>query len=116
MIDDYLLYVNKFLPNTNNRYQYLPGYGSNDGGDYVGGFYWHANSPTVIMCSFSDIIYLNAGLHVIDVGVRGGLRPNAGAFPTYVHGGTLTIELVEYAHQANIGMSPVNVNLASFVG
>ncbi len=115
MIDDYLLYVNKFLPNTANRYQYLPGCGLNDCGDYIGGFYWHTISGSVTMCSFSDIIYLNAGLHVIDVGVRGGFNPTSGAFPTYIHGGILTIELVEYDRQANIGISPVNVTLPSFI-
>ncbi len=62
-----------------------------------------------------DIIYLNAGLHVIDIGVRGGLNPSAGAFPMYIGGGTLTIELVEYDRQANIGISPVNVTLPSFI-
>ena len=113
MIDDHLLYVNKFLPNTANRYQYMEGYGTNDGTDYIGGFYWYATSPTIAMCSFSDMIYLNAGPHVIDVGVRGGIYPSDGAYPTRVKFGTLTVELVEYDYQANIGMSPVNVTLTS---
>jgi hypothetical protein len=109
MIDDYLLYVNKFLPNTADRYQYLSGYPHNDDGE--GGYYWHANSPTVTTCSFNDVIYLKGGLHVIDVGVRGGFSPTSGTFPIYVQVGTFTIEVIEYDPQADIGMSPVNVTL-----
>ncbi|CAF0909090.1 unnamed protein product [Adineta steineri] len=111
MINDNLLYANKFLPNTANRYQYIAGYSSNEGIDYIDGFYWHATSPTMIQCSFSDIIYLNPGLHVIDVAVRGGIDDVHGAFPTYVHYGALTIELVEYDLNADIGIKPVNANL-----
>jgi hypothetical protein len=111
MIDDYILYVDKFLPNTANRYQYLPGFTDNYGVDTIGGFAWFATSPTTVMCTFSDIIYLNAGLHVIDVGVI-----SSGAFPTYVHSGLLRIELVEYDPQADIGIFPVNVTLTSLIG
>jgi hypothetical protein len=111
MIDDYLLYVDKFLLNEANRYTYFSGYSSNTDSDQIGGLYWHANSATVIPCSFNDIIYLNGGLHVIDVGVRG-----RGTFPIYVEGGILTIELVEYDPEANIGMSPVNVTSTGFIG
>jgi hypothetical protein len=115
MIDDYLLYVNKFLPNTANRYQYLSGYTNNDGGDRVGGFFWIASSPSAVTCSFNDIIYLNPGLHVIDVGVRGGYS-ELGAFPINVFNGILTIELVEYDREADIEIFPVNVTLASLIG
>jgi hypothetical protein len=116
MIDDYILYVDKFSPNTANRYQYLPGYTSFESADYVGGFFWYASSPTLVTCSFNDIIYLNAGLHVVDVGVRGGADPNLGAFPTSVNNGILTIELVEYDPQADVGIFPVNVTLTSLIG
>jgi hypothetical protein len=117
MIDDYILYVDKFLPNTANRYQYLPGFTDNYGVDTIGGFAWFATSPTTVMCTFSDIIYLNAGLHVIDVGVRGGIDSTThGAFPIYVGYGILTIELVEYDPQADIGILPVNVTLTSLIG
>ncbi|CAF0838722.1 unnamed protein product [Adineta steineri] len=106
MIDDNLLYLDKFLPNTANRYQYNTGYSENDSLDYIGGLYWFVNTPTVTQCSFSDIIYLNPGLHVVDVGVRGGHA--RGAFPTYVVGGALTIELAEYDLHADVGMKPIN--------
>ncbi|CAF0908815.1 unnamed protein product [Adineta steineri] len=106
MINDNLLYVDKFLSNTANRYQYSSGYTSNDHIDQVGGFYWHNTSPAVAQCSFSDIIYLNPGLHVIDVAVREGV-----GLPVYVKGGVLTIELVEYDLNADIGIKPVNANL-----
>ncbi|CAF1467348.1 unnamed protein product [Adineta steineri] len=109
MINDNLLYIDKFLPNTANRYQYITGYSNNDGLDYVGGFYWYNNSPALMQCSFSDIIYLNPGLHVIDVAVRGGHA--YGAFPTYIVGGALTIELVEYDLHADTGIKPSDTNL-----
>ena len=63
------------------------------------------------MCGFTDIIYLNPGLHVIDVGVRG-----MGAFPSYVRAGVLSIELIQFDRHANIGMTPVNVTLTSSNG
>ncbi|CAF0838646.1 unnamed protein product [Adineta steineri] len=110
MINDNLLYVNKFLPNTANRYQYNAGYSSNDIAEYIGGFYWHSTSVAITQCSFSNVIYLNPGLHIIDVAVRGGIS-TYGAFPTHVRGGTLTIELVEYDLHADIGMKPIDANL-----
>ncbi|CAF3795439.1 unnamed protein product [Adineta steineri] len=109
MINDNLLYVDKFLPNTANRYQYNAGYSSNDHIDNIGGVYWLNNSPLITQCSFSDIIYLNPGLHVVDVAVRGTL--DSRAFPTQVFGGALTIELVGYDLNADIGMKPINANL-----
>ncbi|CAF0875828.1 unnamed protein product [Adineta steineri] len=99
----------KFLPNTANRYQYNAGYSSNDHIDNIGGVYWLNNSPLITQCSFSDIIYLNPGLHVVDVAVRGTL--DSRAFPTQVFGGALTIELVGYDLNAVIGMKPINANL-----
>ena len=56
MVDDSVLYVDKFLPNTAERYKYNTGYSTNDASDSLGGFYWHANSPTVTTCAFTDII------------------------------------------------------------
>ena len=116
MVDDYLLYVDTFLPNTVDRYKYNAGYWNNDGSDYIGGFYWHANSPTVTTCVFSDVVYLTPGLHVLDVGVRGGYSAQAGLFPTYVHGGVLTVELIQYDRSADIGMRPMNVTLPNTTG
>ncbi|UJR06616.1 hypothetical protein I4U23_010900 [Adineta vaga] len=111
MIDDYLLYINRVLPNTADRYKYIGEYPDNDGNDYLGGLYWHSNSVSVITCSFSDIIYLNPGLHVVDVSVRGGLG-DSGAFPTYVHGGVLTVEMIEYDQYADIGLTPMNATFS----
>ncbi|CAF0862638.1 unnamed protein product [Adineta steineri] len=109
MINDNLLYIDKFLPNTANRYQYITGYSNNDGLDYTGGFYGHTYSLAVTQCSFSDIIYLNPGLHVVDVVARSGYA--AGAFPIILRNGALTIELVEYDLYADIGMKPIDANL-----
>ncbi|CAF0864366.1 unnamed protein product [Adineta steineri] len=75
MINDNLLYVDKFLPNTANRYQLIAGYSWNDAIDYIGA-------------------------------VRSGV--GGGALPTYVHGGALTIELVENDLNADIGIPRVN--------
>ena len=108
MVDDYLLYVDKFLPNTDDRYKHIAGYSTNDLVDYIGGFHWHASSSTLNTCVFSDIVYLTAGLHVMDVGVRGGLNAQRGAFPTYVQNGVLTVELIQYDRSADIGMQPMN--------
>ena len=116
MVDDYILYVDQLLPNTADRYKYNAGYSGNDLSDHLGGFVWYANSPTTIPCTFSEIVYLNPGMHVMDVGVRGGVSAQTGAFPLKVHGGVLTIELVRYDRSANIGMQPISATLPSSTG
>ncbi|CAF1549078.1 unnamed protein product [Adineta ricciae] len=110
MIDDYLLYINRLLPNTANRYQYIGEYQENHNNDHLGGFFWFSNSPSVIACSFSDMIYLNPGLHVFDVGTRGGYL--VGTFPTYVQAGVLTVEMIEYDQYADIGIKPMNTTFS----
>ncbi|CAF3596273.1 unnamed protein product [Rotaria sp. Silwood1] len=77
----------------------------------MGDWNWFASSQTMTMCSFSDIIYLNPGLHVIDVGVRGGYDTGIGAFPLYVQAGILIVEVVQFDSRANIGLIPTNVML-----
>jgi hypothetical protein len=116
MVDNYLLYTDRFLPNTADRHKYNTDYPGNDQGDYVGGFYWYTNSPSTTTCTFSDIMYLNPGLYVIDVGVRGGASSQSTSFPLYVHAGVLTVELVRFDRSANIGMQPMNVTLPNSTG
>ncbi|CAF3331595.1 unnamed protein product [Rotaria sp. Silwood2] len=111
MINDYVLYVDKFVPNTDSRFQYVSGQTGNYNSDQIGGFYWYSTLPTVVTCAFSDIIYLNRGLHVVEIGARGGIDYNNGAFPININNGVLTVELIQYGLNANIGMTPVNVTL-----
>ncbi|CAF2374327.1 unnamed protein product [Rotaria sp. Silwood2] len=115
MIDDYLLYVDKFVPNTNDRYQLFPEDTENNGIDYIGGFYWYTNAVAVTTCAFSSIVNLNPGVHVIDVGARGGYR-NHSNFPVKVIGGILRVELINFKSQTNIGMTPMNVTTTHFSG
>jgi hypothetical protein len=112
MINDYVLYVNKFVPNTADRYKYTD---SQDVGmgDHTGGFHWYSNSPETITCAFSDIIYLNRGLHVFDVGIRSGTNS---AFTTYAFYGVLTIKAIQFEPDAKIRMTPMNVSTAGFNG
>ncbi|CAF4966915.1 unnamed protein product [Rotaria sp. Silwood1] len=118
MIDDYLLYVNKLVPNTADRYKYDNQCGDLDCFEYRGGFYWYATSPTWTTVVFNDIIYLTPGLHVFDVGVRGGpdYNPSIGMYPIYTHTWVLTMEVIQFDRQANIGMTPVNVSMNSSDG
>lgn len=90
MVNDHVLYVNKFVSNTADRYRYTD---SSDAGmsDHTGGFHWFSNSLETTRCAFNDIIYLNPGLHVFDVGVRGG--PGS-TFPMYVFYGVFTIKAI----------------------
>ena len=110
MVDDYLLYVDRFLSNTAERYNYNAGYPNNHESDQIGGFSWFASSVTLTTCAFSDILYLTPGLHVIDVGVRGGYSAQDGTFPILVLNGVLTAELIQYDRFADIGMRPMNVS------
>ncbi|CAF3837874.1 unnamed protein product [Rotaria sp. Silwood1] len=115
MIDDYLLYVDKFVPNTGDRYQSFPEETENDGIDSIGGFHWYTQSHTVITCAFKNIVSLNPGVHVIDVGARGGYR-SFGNFPIQVIAGILRVELIHFDSQTNIGMVPMNVTMNNFSG
>ena len=116
MVDDHVFFANKFLPNTADRYKYNVGSTENDDSDQIGGFKWYISAPALVTCAFSDIMYLNAGLHVIDVGVRGGHSIYGGAFPLSVMDGVLTVELIQYDRFANIGMQPMNVAPPTTIG
>ena len=115
MIDDHLLYVDKLWPNTANRYQSLGGTNNHEA-DTTDGFIWVSTSHTARTCAFSDVVYLDRGLHVIDVGVRGGAYSGNGAFPTHVNSGFLTVELIEYNSNADIGLRPINTTTYNWSG
>ncbi|CAF1562466.1 unnamed protein product [Rotaria magnacalcarata] len=111
MIDDRLLYVNKLVLNTADRYKYDNQCENLGCFEHIGGYYWHTTSAAVTTVVFNDIIYLSLGLHVFDVGVRGGpdYNPSAGGYPLEISGWVLTIEVIQYDPKTNIGMTPVNV-------
>ncbi|CAF1541177.1 unnamed protein product [Didymodactylos carnosus] len=77
----------------------------------MNGGHWRFTVPASVSCSKTDFIYLNAGLHVIDVGVRGEQK-----LPVYVVWGTLSIELVQFDRNVNIGLIPINVTLPNSSG
>ncbi|CAF0956374.1 unnamed protein product [Didymodactylos carnosus] len=112
MIDDYLLYGDKLLPNNVERYQLLQGVDDLISVDAIGGGRFDLYLVTMIQCEMSSFVYLNPGLHVIDVGVRGKMN-----MPFQVMGGVLSIKLIQYDRNANIGVQPVtwpNVTFRSF--
>ncbi|CAF1967222.1 unnamed protein product [Rotaria magnacalcarata] len=109
MINDYLFYVDKFVPNAADRYRYFRGDTGNDGIDYVGGLYFYSTSPTVTTCGFSNIVSLNPGFHIIDIGARSGYLMY-GAFPVQVIGGILSVEAIQFDTDANIGIPTLNVH------
>ncbi|CAF2034659.1 unnamed protein product [Rotaria magnacalcarata] len=111
MIDDRLLYVNKLVLNTADRYKYDNQCENLGCFEHIGGYYWHTTSAAVTTVVFNDIIYLSPGLHVFDVGVRGGpdYNPSAGGYPLEISGWVLTMEVIQYDPKTNIGMTPVNV-------
>ena len=50
----------------------------------------------VLLCSLSDIIYLNSSFHAIDISVRDEFHPSVDDFQIYVRGRSSTIERIEY--------------------
>ena len=106
MIDDKLLVGSKLYPNNNNRHLVQPGLASNlDEFDCRGGgcvtavtvneSHWYSSS-----CSISETIYLAAGIHVVNVGIR-----TTNTFK--IVGGILNVELIQYDRTANIGIQVV---------
>ncbi|CAF4568887.1 unnamed protein product, partial [Rotaria socialis] len=67
--------------------------------------HYHFATPIATAIRKSEFIYLQPGLHVIDVAARA-----VGKMPVYFYHGVLTIELIEFNHAASIGrMVPINV-------
>ena len=84
MINDYVLYANKFVPNMAERYKYIVGQTDDGYSDHIGGVHLDSYSAGTRICAFSDIIYLNSGLHVFEVGVRGA---RTSTYPIYAYYG-----------------------------
>ncbi|CAF3350881.1 unnamed protein product [Rotaria socialis] len=105
MVNNYLFYNDRFIQNTADRYKAIPGYTAVDAFDHIGVGHYHFATPTAPAIRKSEIIYLQPGLHVIDVAVRA-----VGRMPVYIYYGVLTIELIEFNDAASIGgMVPINV-------
>ena len=113
MINDYVLHLDKFAPNTADRYKYLSDSGDLTYIDHIGGYTWYAFSRGTTTCAFSDIVYLDRGLHVFDLGARG--RDDS-AFPINILYGVFRIESIQYDSCANIGMTPMNVTVINSNG
>lgn len=99
MIDDYILIGNRLLPNTKNRDTYDSTLGNSltevdahgasfmRNGDSSGNYY---------TCPKFEVVYLPAGLHVIEVVARTD-HP-----ALFIHTGILTVELTQYQDGADI--------------
>lgn len=101
MIDDLILIDNKLLPNTDDRYAYVPNLGNNPMEIDAHGASFMRSSDSVgtyYTCSKFELVYLPAGLHTIEAAVRTD-HPSI-----LVHTGTLTVELTQYDQDTNIGL------------
>ncbi|CAF1043981.1 unnamed protein product [Rotaria magnacalcarata] len=105
MVNNQLFYNDRFIPNTADRYKLIPGYTEVHSVDHIGVGHYHFVTPMAPAIRKSEFIYLQPGLHVIDVAVRA-----VGTMPVYIYYGVLTIELIEFNDAASIGgMVPINV-------
>lgn len=106
MVDNYLVYNDKFVRNTEYRHKSIPGFENLFAFDQLGaGHYGFPNAPLAMTIEKNEWIYLAPGLHSIDVAIR-----TVGTAPVYINFGVLSIELVEYSEGANLGgLVPVNV-------
>ncbi|CAF1057700.1 unnamed protein product [Didymodactylos carnosus] len=109
MVDDSLLYGFQLTPNTVDRWKSISGATSLTDVDQIGGGSSLTIPTSELTCSKTDFIYLQPGLHTLDVGARG----DGTATPSMsVRGGQLTIELIQADQQAE----PMNVSMANPLG
>lgn len=106
MINDYVLYVDKFVPNNAKRHQNAA-HTEIGMSDHIGGVHLFTHSSGTITYTFSNIIYLSSGLHTFTVGVRAGINSN---LPVHVFYGVLTIETLEPGRHADIGIPLMDVD------
>ncbi|CAF3044765.1 unnamed protein product [Rotaria sp. Silwood2] len=66
--------------------------------DILGAGHYYIDAHIAFKLLKSEVLYLEPGLHVIDVAVRG-----KGAMPIVVMGGVLTIETFQYDGTADLG-------------
>ncbi|CAF2104449.1 unnamed protein product [Rotaria magnacalcarata] len=105
MVNNQLFYNDRFIPNTEDRYKLIPGYTEVHTFDHIGAGQYAFFSAIATTIRKSELIYLQPGLHVVDVAARA-----IGNMPVRIYFGVLTIELVEFNDAASIGgMVPMNV-------
>jgi hypothetical protein len=103
LIDGRVLVSNYLLPNNDQRHLRAPELGADlNQFDYrAGGMSFSSGSPHIAMsCPKSDLIYMPAGTHVVEVGARtygnGGIT---------VYGGELSVQLTQYDSKMNLELS-----------
>ncbi|CAF1515070.1 unnamed protein product, partial [Rotaria sordida] len=103
--NDYLIYNDKLIQNTADRYKSIPGYTDIHSFDHIGVGQYAFFTTIATTITKTELIYLQPGLHVIDVAARA-----VGKMPVYIYYGVLTIKLIEFNDAASIGgMVPINV-------
>jgi hypothetical protein len=109
MIDEKILVSKKLLPNNDQRLLVEPSWGNNlEKIDSRGGCLIRGATPwDFVPCTKSDIAYLPAGIHSIDVVLRTELF-------IAVYGGELNIELIEYETGSNISLPILNTQENNF--
>ncbi|CAF1166970.1 unnamed protein product [Adineta steineri] len=103
LIDGRVLVRNYLLPNTDNRHLLVPELGSGvDNLDHIGGgMLYSAQSVGIAMsCPKSDLIYMPAGTHVVEVAARTNING-----PMVVWGGELSVQLTQYDPAVSLALS-----------
>ena len=103
LIDGRVLVSNYLLPNTAQRHSVAPELGKDlNEFDYrAGGMIYNSESLGIAMsCPKSDLIYMPAGTHVVEVAARA--RGNGGI---NVYGGELSVQLTQYDSAVNLELS-----------
>lgn len=107
MVNEVLIYNDKLIQNKEDRYNSIPGFTDVHMFDHIGVGQYAFFAPMAMAITKSEWIYLQPGLHVIDAVVRA-----IGEMPVHIYYGVLSIELIEFKMEANIGdMIPINVTL-----
>ncbi|CAF1656297.1 unnamed protein product [Rotaria magnacalcarata] len=95
MVNDYLIFYNRLIPNTNQRVTLLSGV-SNRQTDAMGGYYYDAtNADTMVPLTRVAMVYLPPGLYTFNVGVRSVFGSGR------LIGGTVTYELTQIDNNNN---------------
>ncbi|CAF3831844.1 unnamed protein product, partial [Rotaria sp. Silwood1] len=107
MVNDLLIYNDKLIKNTEDRYTSIPGFTKIHDFDHIGVGQYAFFTSIATAITKSELIYLQPGIHVIDVAARA-----IGNMPVNIYFGVLTIELIQYDNGVNIGeLIPINTTL-----
>ncbi|CAF2271788.1 unnamed protein product [Rotaria magnacalcarata] len=95
MVNDYLSFYNRLIPNTNQRVTLLSGV-SNRQTDAMGGYYYDAtNADTMVPLTRVAMVYLPPGIYSFNVGVRSVFGSGR------LIDGTVTYELIQIDNNDN---------------